>query len=81
MIGLQIGSREQGNVMNVAMCDILGGSAQDFNKGQSSQQQSQHMNSSCIQGRQPQREGNLKQKRLRDELDKAKARCKEEFMH
>ena len=48
---------------------------------QSSQQQSQHMNSSCIQGRQPQGEGNLKQKRLRDELDKAKAQCKEEFMH
>ena len=33
MIGLQIRSREQGNVMNVVMCDILGGSAQDFNKG------------------------------------------------
>ena len=33
MIRPQIGSREQGNVMNVAMCDISGGSAQDFNKG------------------------------------------------
>ncbi|RVW29247.1 putative pectinesterase 29 [Vitis vinifera] len=33
MIRPQIGSREQGNVMNVAMCDISGGNAQDFNKG------------------------------------------------
>ncbi|KAL6313327.1 hypothetical protein AAG906_003952 [Vitis piasezkii] len=31
------------------------------------------MNSSCIQGRQPQGEGNFKQKRLRNKLDKAKA--------